>query len=107
MGKQTYFRSPQFAKPQILVLILQSQIGKFYRCASPQITNAQIFMTNLASRESANFFKILPTTVCHKTVLKVVFYVLSVRAFYALFLRKKVVFAEAQKRLGPRNANSQ
>jgi hypothetical protein len=41
VGKLTFFRSPQ-----ILKLIPLSQIPKLFRCASPQIANAQIFMTN-------------------------------------------------------------
>ncbi len=36
------FVSPQIANLQILGLIPQSQIRKFMRCASPQITNPQI-----------------------------------------------------------------
>jgi hypothetical protein len=34
-----FFISPQIANPQILLLIPQSQILKFLRCASPQICN--------------------------------------------------------------------
>jgi hypothetical protein len=41
VGKQTFF-----SNPQILKLILQSQNPKLFRCASPQIANPQIFMTN-------------------------------------------------------------
>jgi sorbitol-specific phosphotransferase system component IIBC len=40
------FLSPKIANPQILGLILLSQIRKFLRCVNPQIANPQIFMIN-------------------------------------------------------------
>ncbi len=44
VGKQAFFKSPQISNPQILRLILLSQIHKILRCASLQIANPQIFM---------------------------------------------------------------
>jgi hypothetical protein len=42
VGTQIFVVSPQIANPQILRLILQSQVRKLLRCASPLVANPQI-----------------------------------------------------------------
>jgi hypothetical protein len=74
VGKQAFFKSPQISNPQILRLILLSQIRKVLRCDSPQIANPQICMDNPQIANLQTYKLLIRTAqLCLKTVLKIVF----------------------------------
>ncbi len=81
------FRSPQITKPQGLGLFPLSQVCKFLRCASPQIS------TNTSQ-------------LCLKTVLKVVFLqwfcIFYFESQNYICRAKKFVFADLRNFLSPR-----
>ncbi len=74
MSNQTFF--VKCANTQILVLIPQSQIRKFLRCANPQMANPQIFATLSQNSPKSRLFK---TIFCY------------------IFNEKKFVFPDLQE----------
>jgi hypothetical protein len=80
-----FFKSPQVANPQILDLILLSQIRKFLNYACPHVANPQIFMNN----QHINKFLQNSAQLCHERSLKVGFLklikiLLKLSAVYAI-----------------------
>jgi hypothetical protein len=95
MGKQTFYKSLQIANPQIFALIQISQFRKCLKCASPQITNPQIFMINpqIANPQvlqNTNLSQKSPKIVLFLTIFKYV--QILIRGLYAKFVRKKSMY---------------